>query len=147
MLSGHPCVARPNGLHAHRASARSRAPRAGTPVLLLLEADHVAQKGSEPLRSTDLPSVRQASRNKWYSGFPRCAWPFHFTAENPFPAPVLSLNTHAIFQVEHTGVIPWPSKRVTMCGTESSFPGLPPSSGSRQECQAWLPGGSFSQTS
>ena len=126
---------------------RSRAPGAGTPVLLLLEADHVAQKGSEPFRSMALPSVRQASRNKWYSGFPRSPWLFHFTAENPFPVPMLSLNTHTIFQVEHNGEIPWPSKRVTKCRTESSFPVLPPSSGSRQQCQAWLPGGSFSQTS
>lgn len=146
-LSGHPCVARPNGLHAHRAPTRSRVPGAVTPVLPLLEADHIAQKGSEPLESTDLPSVRQASSNKWYSGFPRSPWPFHFTVENPFPAPMLSLNTHTIFQVEHTGEIPWPSKRVTKYRTESSFPVLPPSSSSRQECQAWLPGGSFSQTS
>ena len=44
-------------------------PGAVTPVLLLLEADHIAQKGSEPLGSTDLPSVRQASRNKCIQGF------------------------------------------------------------------------------
>ena len=95
------CVTRSSGRHARRASARLSAPGALTPALLLWEADRVAQKGSEPLGPADLPSVRPAPGNTWYSGFPRSPWPFHLTVENLFPVPTLSLNTHTVFQVKH----------------------------------------------
>ena len=139
------CVTRSSGHHARRASARLRVPGALTPVLLLWEADRVAQKGSELLGSTDLPSVRQAPGNTWYSGFPRSPWPFHFTVENLFPVPTLSLNTHTVFQVKCIEGFHGCPRGSPSAG--QSFPVLPPSSGSRQERQAWLPGGSFARTS
>lgn len=92
-----------------------------TPVPLLSEADHITWEGSEPLWSTDLPSVRQTRWNKWYSRLPMVPWPLYFTVENQFPISMLSLNTHNIFQVEHTEVVPWQPKWATKWRRDSPF--------------------------